>query len=327
VDAFAASSLSIEDAGASQKAPPQPPLTRSEEAREPLERGVLGAGDIDAWRLGFAGLAKGEPAAWTADGRPESTGSVKDSGRSWSRLPRVALYQPWTASMDEGWLRWTFEYCGLPFQTVNNARLRGGALAQSFDVLVLPDLSEAGLEQGRAINTVPAAFVGGLEREGRLAIDAFVRGGGRLIAVGRSAQWAIELFQLPLEDTARGKEAGDFSCPGSVLRARLEHVAGDSLSPAEARFEHVFFSGSHAWKATDAKSVDAPQTLASYAASDLLHSGWIRNPSAIAGKAAWVRADVDRGRVHLFAFSPYYRSWSQGTFHWLLRAVMDERTP
>ena len=300
------------------------PLLKSSEARatKPAPRGS--ASDVDGWRTLFGRLSRGETTVLTK-GSFGPAPTPNSAALSWFKLPRVAVYQPWTASMDEGWLRWTLEYCGMPYQSVNNARLRGGHLEQLCDVLVMPDLSSDGIDHGRDSGSVPEEYAGGLEREGRLAIDGFVRGGGRLVAVGRSANWAIELFQLPLKDVAHGKEAGDFSCPGSVLRAQVEAVAGDLMAPENPTSGNLFFSDGIAWAATDAKPKEGaePVTLASYAANDLLLSGWVRSPNVIAGKAAWVRANVGQGRVHLFAFSPYYRSWSQGTFHWLLRALID----
>ena len=326
IEAIAATKLGSATADSKQDLPLDPPafvaLTRSEEARTPRNSAAdEKAGDVDAWRALFAGLERGTP------GGSDAGSSLKSGAARWSVLPRIAVYKPWTASMDEGWLRWTLEYCGLKYVSVDNARLKSGDLKQLCDVLVLPDLSSSSIDEGHSSGGVPEEYAGGLEREGRQAIEAFVRGGGRLVAVGRAAGWAIELFQLPLKDVARGKDSGDFSCPGSVLRARLEHTPGDPLSPASSRMEHLFFSGSSAWAEAESKSKDGPEVtmLATYAASDVLHSGWIRSPAVVAGKGAWARADVDMGRVHLFAFSPYYRSWSQGTFHWLLRAIMDTR--
>jgi hypothetical protein len=301
------------------------PLKNSADARSKPATGSVDTGDIDAWRAAFAALARKEARKLSGAGRFEAPKSDGAKVAEWERLPRIAVYKPWTSSMDEGWLRWTLEYCGLSYASVDNARLRTGALAESFDVLVLPDLSGSSLENGRDPGSVPEEYAGGIEREGRLAIDAFVRGGGRVVAVGRAANWAIELFQLPLKDVARGKEAGEFSCPGSVLRADLKPAALHGFGAGPLLAGRLFFSASSAWAPSEAKSKDAPklQTMASFADSDVLYSGWIRSPEIIAGKAAWVRADVDSGSVQLFSFSPYYRSWSQGTFHWLLRAIMD----
>jgi len=299
------------------------PLSKSADARS--GGAASDARDIDAWRASFEALARKQGRKLSGKGvlEPLATDAAMSAG--WERLPRIAVYKPWTASMDEGWLRWTLEYCGLNYSSVDNARLRGGALGESFDVLVLPDLSGNSIDGGREPGSVPEEYSGGIEREGRIAIDAFVRGGGRVVAIGRAANWAIELFQVPLKDVSRGKEAAEFSCPGSVLRARLEAGAFTGFAAPEPRTEQLFFSGASAWAPVETKAKDGPKlaTMASYASSDLLHSGWIRSPEIIAGKAAWVRAEVGSGSVQLFAFSPYYRSWSQGTFHWLLRALMD----
>ena len=62
--------------------------------------------------------------------------------------------------------------------------------------------------------------------------------------------------------------------------------------------------------------------LAICAPTRVLSSGWIKNPEVIAGRAAWVRVSHGAGRVHLFAFRPQYRGWSQGTFQLLFRALL-----
>jgi hypothetical protein len=54
----------------------------------------------------------------------------------------------------------------------------------------------------------------------------------------------------------------------------------------------------------------------------VLLSGWIREARVIEDQAAWVVAPVGRGRVHLFAFSPHYRGWTQATFPLLFRAAL-----
>ena len=62
--------------------------------------------------------------------------------------------------------------------------------------------------------------------------------------------------------------------------------------------------------------------LARYAETRTLLSGWANEIEQIAGEAAWVRARHGAGTVHLFGFRPQYRSWSQGGFHLLLRAMV-----
>ena len=46
-------------------------------------------------------------------------------------LPRIAMYQSWVPSMDEGWTRWIFDQNGIPYTRVVDADMRkGGAQGQ-----------------------------------------------------------------------------------------------------------------------------------------------------------------------------------------------------
>jgi hypothetical protein len=243
-----------------------------------------------------------------------------------AKLPRVGIYAPWTSSMSEGWLRWVCDDANLPFVSVKNETLRAGRLAELFDVLVLPDVSARTLDRGRAPGSAPAEFTEGLDPEGAVAIEEFVRGGGTLVAIESAARWTVELLDLPLVDVTHGKDAGEFSCPGSVLRGV---PAAESLTAGLPASLALFFSGSTAWRPAtkeerkDKREVQAPRVLLEYAPTRTLLSGWIKEPERIAGRAAWLRAEHGQGRVHLFGFSPHYRSWSQQTFGLFFRAVLN----
>ncbi|MGH9814830.1 MAG: M14 family metallopeptidase, partial [Candidatus Acidiferrales bacterium] len=49
--------------------------------------------------------------------------------------PRIALYQPWTGLMDEGWTRWLLEQYEFPYTTLHNADIQAGQLSDKFDVI------------------------------------------------------------------------------------------------------------------------------------------------------------------------------------------------
>jgi hypothetical protein len=284
----------------------------------------------DAWRRISAELARGGRASLTA-GRLY----VGDKSDSDARvgMRRSGIYAPYAGSMDEGWLRFPFESFGLPYVRVRNEMLRAGELDKMLDVLVIADESGRRLDVGRTEGRVPPRFAGGLDPEGAVAIEAFVRGGGNLVCIDGSAEWAIELFDLPLENVTRGAPAaaaagGGFSCPGSVLRTvPVSHVLSGGLPEAVA----VFFSRSSAWRVlepekpkgevavADARTIDV---LLRYAPTRVLLSGWIRAPEVIAERAAWVRAAHGAGVIHLFGFRPQYRGWSQQAFQLLFRAVL-----
>jgi hypothetical protein len=278
----------------------------------------LSGAESEAWPRVFELLAAGTALTWRTTGEDKGAfraENVTGEGKQVvEALPRVGLYSPWSGSMDEGWLRWVLDRFELPYVRVRNEMLRAGRLSEMVDVLVLPDVSGSTLDRGRPYGSVSEEYSGGLDPEGAIAIEEFVREGGRLIAMEGSARWAVELFDLPLEDVARG---GEFSCPGSVVRTLPEDHAVTAGLPSSVP---VFFSRAAAWEVEDEK--EGLTTLLRYAPTRVLMSGWIRSPETIEGKAAWVRADHGEGQVHLFGFSPHFRAWCQGTFGLIFRAAL-----
>lgn len=223
-------------------------------------------------------------------------------------------------------MRWMLDTYQVPYVSVRNEALRAGALNTWLDVLVLPGPSARQLDTGRNPGSAPEEITRGLDPEGAVAIEEFVRQGGTLVAAGASSNWALELFRLPLIDVTRGEEGEGFSCPGSVVRCVPEvavHTAG--LPPSVP----VFFSRSSAWRELEEDEAEEAgldhelevEVLARYAPSRVLYSGWMSAPEVIAGQAAWVRADYGEGSLHLFGFRPQYRSWSQAAFHLMFRAL------
>jgi len=94
------------------------------------------------------------------------------------RLPRIAIYQPWTATIDEGWTRWLFEQYGIAYTTVHDGDLKGGRLRDRFDAIVLPDESAERLLHGLDSIRIPVQYAGGMGAMGASALSAFVRDGG-----------------------------------------------------------------------------------------------------------------------------------------------------
>jgi hypothetical protein len=65
------------------------------------------------------------------------------------------------------------------------------------------------------------------------------------------------------------------------------------------------------------------RVLASYPAAyaDVLLSGWIRGPEAIARKAAAVALSYGKGKLVLLGFRPQHRAQTPGTFPFLFGAL------
>ena len=246
------------------------------------------------------------------------------SGMTRQRLPRIALYQPWTGNIDEGWTRWVFEQYGITYTTVHDNDLKRGGLRQRFDVLVLPDAETRLLVSGSDSTRVPLQYAGGMTERGAEAISAFVRGGGTLVCLDGSSNFAIARLNLPVVNVLAGEASGPqllrFYAPGSIFGTVLGGVgtggAGSPVTLGVPDSLKVYFESSAAF------TVSAPaRALATYP-SEPLRSGYARFQERLEGKAALVEAPVGSGRVILFGFRPQFRGQTHGTFKLLFNAVL-----
>ncbi len=232
--------------------------------------------------------------------------------------PRVGLYRPWTASMDEGWTRWVLEEHGFSFESLRDADLRTGSLRSRYDVVVLPSERATRLRDGHTPGTIPAPYAGGMGDEGVRALDAFVQEGGTLICLSASSDLCIEELHLPVRNTAGELGRDVFFSAGSILEAEVTEshpvMAG---MPARAK---IFFDRSPVFDVGE----DFPGTvLARYADEGTpLLSGYLLGAEHLVGRAAAVVVPHGQGRVVLIGFRPQWRGQPRGTFRVLFNSLL-----
>jgi hypothetical protein len=244
------------------------------------------------------------------------------------RAPRVGLYKPWTASMDEGWTRFILEQYGFEPRTLENKTVRAGGLAAAFDAIVLPDLTKELIATGkrkrdegamRYSPEMPPEYSGGLDKEGAAALKQFVEAGGTLVALSSSSEYAIEELGLPVRN-GLGR-ASEFAVSGSLLRAEVVpgHPVTYGLPPEVA----VFQDEALAFDTVPPGPEIERWVLATYPAApqDVLLSGWMRGPEAIVRKAAAVALTYGKGKVVLVGFRAQHRAQTPGTFPFLFNAL------
>lgn len=245
-------------------------------------------------------------------------------GRTRHRMPRIGLYKPWTGNIDEGWTRWLFEQYGISYTTVRDSDLKKGSLRQRFDVLVLPDAETGSLLRGSDTTRIPLQYAGGMTEQGAEAISAFVRGGGTLVCLDGSSNFAIARLNLPVVNVLAGEASGPqvlrFYAPGSIFGTVLGESgsggAGSSVTLGIHDSLKVYFESSAAF------TVSGPaRALATYP-HEPLRSGYARFQERLEGKAALVEVPVGSGRVILFGFRPQFRGQTHGTFKLLFNAVL-----
>jgi hypothetical protein len=232
-----------------------------------------------------------------------------------SDAPRVAMYKSWQEPMPEGWQRWVFDQHDMPYDTLHDADIRAGALAD-YDVLVFQSQSAESILHGFAESVVPAAYAGGLGTTGAGAVEAFVQGGGRVIAIEEAADFVKEMFDLGISDVTASLPNTGFYIPGSILRLELEP---DSELTLGLRDEVAAWY----WRSSKAFEVDDPRVrvAARYASGDPLLSGWMLGGQHVAGRPAVLEADVGEGSLVLFGFQPNYRAQTVATWPLLFNAI------
>jgi hypothetical protein len=242
------------------------------------------------------------------------------------KAPRVALYKPWVASMDEGWTRWIFEQFEFPFTNIHDAQIRAGELGKNFDVLVIASMSTDAIVEGHKSGTVPPQYAGGITSKGVENIQEFVEQGGTLVTLNSGCLFPIETLALPVSDAlrparGRGAEASPvkFACPGSVLKMKFDpnHPVAYGM-PEEAPAMYV---RSPAFTIHPTFQGKTPETVAKYPASNLLMSGFLKGEQHLRNKASVVDVPLGKGKVILLGFGLQQRAQPHGTFKLLFNSI------
>ena len=235
------------------------------------------------------------------------------------QAPRVALYQPWTANMDEGWTRWVLERFEFAPRTIHNAEVRSGGLRRQFDVVVLADQQVRDILEGIDAKAIRPEYPGGIGDDGLRALKAFVADGGTLVMLGAATELAIQHWPIPVRNLKRGLSRDQHFAPGTILRIQVDPAAPIGAGvPADTR---GFYNNSPFFELTDGFASQRTTVIARYPNADLVASGWLRGEDLMAGRAAIVEVEMNPGRLVLFGLRPQHRAQTRATFPLLFNAL------
>ncbi len=232
--------------------------------------------------------------------------------------PRIGLYRPWTAEMDEGWTRWLLERYSFAFQSVYNADVLAGDLRDRYDVLIVADMNPGRIMEGNALGSVPPRYAGGLGDRGVRELDTFVRAGGTLVTLNASTRWAIDAFHLPVRDVVADLERSEFFLSGSIVEMEVDpsHPIMTGM-PSRAK---IVVDQSPVFTTEDGFE---GHVFARYPAegSPLL-SGYLLGEEHVQGYATGLEARLGEGRVILLGMRPQTRGQPFGNFRVLFNAAL-----
>ena len=308
-----------------------------------------------AFTVGALEFPAGSLLVQPADDSPALRAAIADLGltaatlASWPSVPshpadppRVAIFSSWTGTQETGWVRFTFDRFGVPYDLIYKERVRRGSLRTDYDVIVIPsqNLNRQSVFQPHAARPVPymkdakhkflgmygesADITGGIGGEG---VDAFVRfldEGGTVIAMGNAARFPAELGLARTVDSS-SSASPQFYAPrplvqGEILRAEHPVFYGykDKLLPIK------YIQGQPLLSVAE---TDRGSVLARYVGGDAaVLSGMMRGADEIRERPFAI--DVPggfrgTGRVILFANNPIYRWQNHGEFNMVFNALMN----
>lgn len=243
-------------------------------------------------------------------------------------LPRIALYQSWVPSMDEGWTRFLFDQNGIPYSRLVDAEARQGNLRARYDVIVLPDNPPSAILTGKfrfpgaggknrmRSPPLPPQYLGGLGDAGVAALQAFVKDGGTIVTLNNASQVYAKKGGAGVSNVLAGVKNTEFYVPGSILE-----VAVDTSNPigfGSPATVPVFFENSPSFKVSG-KAV----SVAHYTSDHPLLSGWLLGGQYLKGTSAIAVEPVGKGRVVLFGFRPQDRALSEVTYKLFFNALLE----
>lgn len=243
---------------------------------------------------GYASLGSGD---FTVNVKPVTVGILMDDGISGQ-------------SFGFAWYTLDAQH-GIPVSLVRTRSVASLPSLGRFDVLVLPDA------QGGAL----AAALG---EAGVRRLEAWVRDGGTLVAIGGGADWARTQLKLALRswyDGDAGKGKAPIAVPGTIFRATLD-TRHWMTAGARATLP-VLVNSTRLWQRPAEAASPARHVLATYADS-LPMSGhaWRETTERIRGSVFLYEERVGAGRVVAFAEDPNFRGYWRGANRLFLNAVV-----
>lgn len=239
------------------------------------------------------------------------------------KLPRIALYQSWVPSMDEGWTRFLFDQNGIPYTRVVDADIRNGHLAEKFDVVLIPDSAPRALTEGRTSRgddeetgpQIPPEFRGGLGPEGLKQLETFAEAGGTLITLNKASQVYAKHANVNLQNVLEGVPSKDFYIPGSILEINVN--PDDPIGYGSAPSVPIWFEGGPTFQ------VSGPaHSVAHYGTDKPLLSGWILGGDKLKNTSALAEEPMGKGRLIAFGFRPQYRVQSEVSYRFLFNSLL-----
>jgi hypothetical protein len=271
--------------------------------------------------------------------------------------PRLGVWVPWADTDSIGWVRYTLDQRGIPYEYLRDEDIRdaaAGALRDRVDAILYGhvDLDLQAQIHGLAKSTGPLAFTattqhpshgvpaaseditGGIGFAGLANLQRFVENGGLLVALGRGTRLALE---GGLIRSVRLDHDGAHT-PGAELRARFvrpEHPLSYGYGAETSFFRGLFESWDEPRRwlrmAYCTGCLDGPAdprfVVARWGGAspekELVVSGGVRNGDALLGRPAILSVPVGDGHIVAVNFNPLHRDLNRSDHRVVWNALLN----
>ncbi|MGZ4788386.1 MAG: M14 family metallopeptidase [Terriglobales bacterium] len=244
--------------------------------------------------------------------------------------PRIGLYRPWLASMDEGWTRYIFDQYHFNYKNLENKTIKAGKLRDNFDVIVIPAIEKSVIVDGKFktekedmkyFEEFPPEYSGGIGKEGVTALKEFAENGGTIVTLAESGELLAEEFNIPVRNTLQDVKSDQFNCPGSILRVELDPK--NPVNYGMPKYAKIFVDGNIAYQTTIPGGGMDREIIARYPADseDALISGYLKGGERLENRAAAVSFSYGKGRLIMLGFRVQHRAQTEGTFKMLFNSI------
>jgi hypothetical protein len=256
-------------------------------------------------------------------------------------VPRIAMYSSWTGTQEIGWVRFTFDKFGIPYDLIYKERVKKGNLRNDYDVVLMPtqQANRQAVFQAPAARPVPYMksekyqflgmygetpdITGGMGGEGVDAFAKFLDAGGTLIAMGNAVRFPTELGFARTVDTS-GALSADSYAPRPLVSAEVLKLDHPVFYGYKEKTMPIKYLGG---PLMSVGTPDQAGVLARYVGgNDGVLSGLMKGADEIRQRPFAVDVPggfTGKGRVVLFSNNPIYRWQNHGEFNMVFNAVLN----